>query len=108
MWNKIKPVLEFIADFLALASIFFIMYVLWIITPAQEGLMTDLIGFIEDLEMLDALDPVAREAHLEYLINQYKKKLADEEKEMEKQFSLVLQEKKVDHHCRRWYSQYIG
>ena len=34
--------------------------------------MTDLITFIEDLEMLDALDPVAREAHLEYLINQYK------------------------------------
>ena len=52
--------------------------------------MTDLIGFIEDLEMLDAPDPVAREAHLEYLINQYKKKLADEEAEMEKQFSLVL------------------
>lgn len=88
MWNKIKPVLEFIADFLALASIFFMMYVLWIITPAQEGLMQELIGFIEDLEMLDALDPVGKEAHIEYLLGKYRKDLADAEAEMEKQFSL--------------------
>ena len=50
--------------------------------------MSYLIGFIEDLEMLDALDPVAKEAHLEYLLNQYRNKLADEEAEMEKQFNL--------------------
>ena len=52
--------------------------------------MTDLITFIEDLEMLDALDPVSKEAHIEYLLTQYRNKLADEEAEMEKQFSLEL------------------
>lgn len=34
--------------------------------------MTDILEMIEDLEMLDALDTVSREAHLEFLINKYK------------------------------------
>ena len=39
--------------------------------------MNDLIEYIEDLEMLDALDPVSKEAHLEFLINKYKVKLVE-------------------------------
>ena len=42
----------------------------------------------ECLEMLDALDPVGKEAHIEYLLGKYRKDFADAEAEMEKQFSL--------------------
>lgn len=47
--------------------------------------MNDLIEYIEDLEMLDALDTVSKEAHLEFLINKYKVKFADAEADLERQ-----------------------
>jgi|TARA_X000000950_G_scaffold265760_1_gene340393 hypothetical protein len=50
--------------------------------------MNDLIEYIEDLEMLNALDPVAREAHLEFLINKYKERFKKEEGDMERQLEM--------------------
>jgi hypothetical protein len=50
--------------------------------------MNDLIEYIEDLEMLDALDPVSREAHLEFLLKKYKERFKTEEGDMERQFEM--------------------
>tara|TARA_B100001287_G_scaffold183796_1_gene155062 strand:+ start:711 stop:884 length:174 start_codon:yes stop_codon:yes gene_type:complete len=50
--------------------------------------MTELIEMIEDLEMLDALDPVAKEAHLERLLTKYKTRFADAEADLERQADL--------------------
>ena len=50
--------------------------------------MTDILEMIEDLEMLDALDTVSREAHLEFLINKYKVKFKEAEGDMERQFEM--------------------
>jgi hypothetical protein len=47
--------------------------------------MNDLIEYIEDLEMLDALDPVSKEAHLERLLSKYKTRFADAEADLERQ-----------------------
>lgn len=47
--------------------------------------MNDLIEMIEDLEMLEALDTVSREAHLEFLIGKYKSKFTTIEEDMERQ-----------------------
>ena len=50
--------------------------------------MTDILEMIEDLEMLDALDTVSREAHLEFLINKYKTRVDDVEADMARQFDM--------------------
>jgi len=50
--------------------------------------MTDILEMIEDLEMLDALDTVSREAHLEFLINKYKTRADDVEADMARQFEM--------------------
>ena len=50
--------------------------------------MTDIIEYIEDLEMLEALDPVSKEAHLEFLINKYKVRFANQEADMERQYEM--------------------
>jgi hypothetical protein len=50
--------------------------------------MNDLIEYIEDLEMLDTLDTVSREAHLEFLINKYKVKFTENEADMERQYEM--------------------
>jgi hypothetical protein len=50
--------------------------------------MTDILEMIEDLEMLDALDTVSREAHLEFLINKYKTRADDIEADMARQFEM--------------------
>jgi hypothetical protein len=50
--------------------------------------MTDLIEMIEDLEMLDALDTVSKEAHLERLIAKYKTRFTLAEAELERQADL--------------------
>ena len=50
--------------------------------------MSELIEMIEDLEMLEALDTVSREAHLELLISKYKSKFADVEADLERQFEM--------------------
>jgi len=50
--------------------------------------MTELIEMIEDLEMLEALDTVSREAHLELLISKYKNKFSDAEADLERQFEM--------------------
>ena len=50
--------------------------------------MNDLIEYIEDLEMLDTLDSVSREAHLEFLINKYKTRADDIEADMARQFEM--------------------
>lgn len=47
--------------------------------------MNDILEMIEDLETLDALDTVSKEAHLELLISKYHKKVDDYEREMESQ-----------------------
>ena len=50
--------------------------------------MTDILEMIDDLEMLDALDTVSREAHLEFLINKYKTRADDVEADMARQFDM--------------------
>ena len=50
--------------------------------------MNDLIEMIEDLEMLEALDTVSREAHLEFLIGKYKSRFKTAEADMERQAEL--------------------
>ena len=50
--------------------------------------MNDLIEYIEDLEMLEALDPVSKEAHLEFLINKYKVKFNNAEADLERQYEM--------------------
>ena len=50
--------------------------------------MNDLIEYIEDLEMLEALDTVSKEEHLEFLINKYKERFKKEEGDMERQFEM--------------------
>ena len=50
--------------------------------------MTELLEMIEDLEMLDALDPVGKEAHLERLLTKYKTRFADAEADLEHQADL--------------------
>ena len=50
--------------------------------------MTELIEMIEDLEMLDALDPVGKEAHLERLLTKYKTRFADAEADLQRQADL--------------------
>ena len=50
--------------------------------------MNELIEYIEDLEMLEALDTVSKEAHLEFLINKYKVKFKEAEGDMERQFEM--------------------
>ena len=50
--------------------------------------MTEILEMIEDLEMLDALDTVSREAHLEFLINKYKTRADDIEADMARQFEM--------------------
>ncbi len=50
--------------------------------------MQELLEMIEDLEMLDALDTVSREAHIEFLISKYKTRFADAEADMERQLNL--------------------
>ena len=50
--------------------------------------MTDILEMIEDLEMLDALDTVSREAHLEFLIKKYKTRADDVEADMARQFDM--------------------
>jgi hypothetical protein len=50
--------------------------------------MSDILEMIEDLEMLDALDTVSREAHLEFLINKYKTRADNIEADMARQFEM--------------------
>lgn len=50
--------------------------------------MNDLIEYIEDLEMLEALDTVSKEAHLEFLINKYKERFKTQEGDMERQYDM--------------------
>ena len=50
--------------------------------------MNDLIEYIEDLEMLEALDTVSKEAHLEFLINKYKERFKTQEGDMERQYEM--------------------
>lgn len=50
--------------------------------------MNELIEYIEDLEMLEALDTVSKEAHLELLINKYKMKFAEAEADLERQHEM--------------------
>jgi len=50
--------------------------------------MQELAEMIEDLEMLDALDPVGKEAHLERLLSKYKTRFADAEADLERQFEM--------------------
>ena len=50
--------------------------------------MSELIEIIEDLEMLDALDPVGKEAHLERLLTKYKNRFAEAEADLERQYEL--------------------
>jgi len=50
--------------------------------------MNELAEMIEDLEMLDALDPVGKEAHLERLLSKYKTRFADAEADLERQFEM--------------------
>ena len=50
--------------------------------------MTDLLEMIEDLEMLDALDPVGKEAHLERLLIKYRDRFKEHETFMERQFEM--------------------
>jgi len=52
--------------------------------------MIELLEFIDDLKMLDALDPVAREGHLQCLIEKYQKRFDDHEEEMSKQMELFF------------------
>ena len=52
--------------------------------------MSELIEMIEDLEMLEALDTVSREAHLELLISKYKSKFADAEADLERQYEMMF------------------
>ena len=50
--------------------------------------MNDLIEYIEDMETLDALDTVSKEAHIEFLINKYKVKFNKAEADMERQYEM--------------------
>lgn len=50
--------------------------------------MNDILEMIEDLEMLDALDPVGKEAHIERLLKKYRDRLADFEAFMEAQYEM--------------------
>lgn len=50
--------------------------------------MNDLIEMIEDLEMLEALDTVSSEAHLEFLIGKYKSRFKTAEQDLERQAEL--------------------
>ena len=50
--------------------------------------MNELIEYIEDLEMLEALDPVSKEAHLEFLLNKYKERFKTQEGDMERQYEM--------------------
>ena len=50
--------------------------------------MNDLIEYIEDLETLEALDTVSKEAHIEFLINKYKVKFNKAEADMERQYEM--------------------
>ena len=52
--------------------------------------MNDIIEMIEDLEMLEALDPVGKEAHIDRLLTKYRDRLADFEAFMERQFEMEL------------------
>ena len=50
--------------------------------------MNELLEIIEDLEMLDALDPVGKEAHLERLLSKYRTRFAEAEADLERQYEL--------------------
>ena len=50
--------------------------------------MNDLIEYIEDLETLEVLDTVSKEAHIEFLINKYKVKFNKAEADMESQYEM--------------------
>ena len=52
--------------------------------------MNDILEFIEDLQMLDALDPVGRETHIQTLIDKYTHRVHEFEQEMEKQQELLF------------------
>jgi|TARA_R110000868_G_scaffold250703_1_gene507446 hypothetical protein len=47
--------------------------------------MNDILEFIDDLKMLDALQGVYREAHIEDLLSKYTQRFEDMEAEFEKQ-----------------------
>ena len=50
--------------------------------------MNELIEITADLEMLDALDPVGKEAHLERLLSKYRTRFAEAEADLERQYEL--------------------
>lgn len=50
--------------------------------------MNDLIEIIEDLEMLEVLDTVSREAHIEFLLNKYRQRFEDAEADLERQYEM--------------------
>ena len=50
--------------------------------------MNELIEYIEDLEMLEALDTVSKEAHIEFLLNKYKERFKTQEGDMERQYEM--------------------
>jgi|TARA_E500000081_G_scaffold145882_1_gene168272 hypothetical protein len=50
--------------------------------------MIELLEFIEDLKMLEALDPVGREAHIERLLEKYQTRADEVDAEISKQMEL--------------------
>ena len=78
---------------LGLVAFLFLISIVWgqlILTFAQGARMSELLGFIEDLKMLEALDPVAREAHLEHLIAKYEGEFAQHEEAIARQYDLFF------------------
>jgi len=53
--------------------------------------MTDILEFIEDLEMLEVLpEGGSREAHIEYLLTKYRERFEDYEADMARQESFAF------------------
>lgn len=55
--------------------------------------MNDLIEIIEDLEMLEVLpEGGTREAHIEFLLNKYRDRFEDAERDLERQYEMFSNE----------------
>ena len=52
--------------------------------------MNDILEIIDDLEMLNALDPVGREAHIQHLLEKYNLRVEEFERAMADQMSFDL------------------
>ena len=50
--------------------------------------MNELAEMIEDLEMLDVLDDASREGHVVHLLEKYKTRFEDAERDLERQMDL--------------------